>query len=166
MRWRLADRFDPTGAAIADRHYPRQTVGSPQFVKPGRCLVLVTPDSSKDQGVLWVTSWPEFAGHEWAGAWECAVFRNEMPDVYLSSELILEAVAATRWKFGEPPPLGMVTFVNPDEVRKKRDPGRCFIRAGFVFVGTTKVRKRLAFQLVPERMPEPHEPLWADRVLV
>jgi hypothetical protein len=32
----------------------------------------------------------------------------------------------------------MVTFVDRDEVRSKRDPGRCFLRAGFEDAGDTR----------------------------
>src|SRR5258706_11098515 len=98
MLWQLSYRADPLARQIADRHYNRQAVGSRQFVPPGRCVVLTTPDSTPDAGCLWVTSWPfaEYVQHAWAGAWVCSAFRNELPDVYLSSDLILEAVAATR----------------------------------------------------------------------
>ncbi len=119
-RWALSWRADPHGAAIADRHYNRQKIGAAQFVPPGRCLVLTTPTA------LWVTSWPlpEYVQHAWAGAWMCSAFRNEGPD--LSSSLITEAVAATRWTWPAVPDLGMVTFVDPTKTRPKRDPGRCF----------------------------------------
>ena len=49
----------------------------------------------------------------------------------MSSDLIREAVAATRAEWGEPPPGGTVTTIDPHKVRHKRDPGRCFLRAGF-----------------------------------
>lgn len=118
---------------IADRHYNRQSIGAPQFVPPGRCLVLLTEGAD----AFWVTSWPfaEYTKHAWAGAWMCSAFRNE--SAHLSSELIREAVAATRWKYPAVPALGMVTFVNPGKVRRKRDPGRCYLRAGFKRCGET-----------------------------
>ena len=132
MRWELSHRADPLAAVIADRHYSRQTIGSPQFVPPGRCLVLRKPDA------YWVTSWPfaEYVKHQWAGAWVCSAFRNEGPD--LSSELVREAVAATRWYWPEVPALGMVTFVDAGRVRHKRDPGRCYLKAGFKHIGFTQ----------------------------
>jgi len=107
MHWALSHRADPIARDIADRHYNRQKIGTPQFVPPGRCLVLLS------DGALWVTSWPypEFVKHAWAGAWVNSCFRNESRQV-LSSELIREAVAATRAYWGEPPPLGMITFVD------------------------------------------------------
>lgn len=81
----------------------------------------------------------------------CSAFRNE--GQLLSSHLIRDAVSATRAFFGEPPPLGMVTFVNPGKVRRKRDPGRCFVRAGFERVGETK-GGLIAFQMLPAMMPD------------
>lgn len=94
-----------------------------------------------------------FVMHDWPGAWICNLFRNE--GAGLSSELILEAVSVMRYDFGEPSSLGMVTFVDPLAVRHKRDPGRCFIKAGFRRVGFTKVRKRIVLQLLPRDMPQP-----------
>ena len=41
MNWRLSHRADPEARVLADRHYNRQKPGTPQFVPPGRCLVLV-----------------------------------------------------------------------------------------------------------------------------
>jgi len=52
----------------------------------------------------------------------------------------------------------MLTFVNPTKVKRKRDPGRCFIRAGFRRVGATK-RGLLVFQLSEDRMPRAQAPL-------
>ena len=40
MIWSLSNRADPFARDIADRHYNRQKIGSPQFVPPGRCVVL------------------------------------------------------------------------------------------------------------------------------
>jgi hypothetical protein len=154
MRWQLSNRADPRAARIADRHYSRQSVGSRQFVPPGRCLVLLADDES----AYWVTSWPfaAYVRHGWAGAWMCSAFRNE--GGYLSSELVSEAVSATRYVFGLPPQLGMVTFVDSTKVRRKRDFGRCFRRAGFVHVGETQ-GGLIALQLLPSAMPEAEPPI-------
>jgi hypothetical protein len=153
MLWHLSHRADRRALPIADRHYNRQKIGTPQFVPPGRCLVLLT----KDADALWVSSWPfaEYVKHEWAGAWMCSCFRNE--SLHLSSELIRQAVAVTRWKWPLVPPLGMVTFVDPTKVRRKRDFGRCYLRAGFVNVGKTK-GDLVALQLSPDRMPTAEPP--------
>lgn len=151
--WHLSHRGDPRARPLADRHYTRQKPGTPQFVPPGRCLVLLTERAD----ALWVTSWPfaAYVQHAWAGAWMCALFRNEGP--VLSSALIREAVAVTRWYFGAPPPLGFVTFVNTQKIRHKRDPGRCYRKAGWAPVGLTG-KGLVALQLLPDQMPSPCEP--------
>lgn len=59
----------------------------------------------------------------------------------------------------------MITFVDPDKVRHKRDPGRCFLKAGFVHVGETK-GGLLAFQLLPDSMPPPEQPFGSQMSLV
>lgn len=148
MAWRLSHRFDPAALPLADRHYNRRKVGSPQFVPPGRCLVLLT----ECRRALWVTSWPfaEYTRHAWAGAWVNSLFRNE--GAGLSSVLIRDAVSASRAFFGKVPDLGMVTFVDSDQVRRKRDPGRCYLKAGFRRVGSTK-GGLVALQLLPCDMP-------------
>lgn len=149
-RWRLSTRADPAAVAVADRHYNRQNVGSPQFVPPGRCLVLLT------ERALWVTSWPfaQYVRHRWPGAWVCSLFRNE--GECLSSELIREAVAVTRWRWPDIPELGMITFVNRDMIRST-NPGYCYQQAGFVKDGHTK-GGLYALRLAPEDMPDPLVP--------
>jgi len=148
--WVRSFRADPYGRVIADRHYNRQAVGSAQFVPPGRCLVMLTDAAD----ALWVTSWPlaEYVQHDWAGAWMNSCFRNEGEQ--LSSDLIRAAVAATLAEWPTPPDLGMVSFVDAGKVRRKRDPGRCYRKAGFKLVGKTKAGL-LAFQMLPGEMPEP-----------
>lgn len=66
--WRRSYRADPAALPLADRHYNRQKIGSPQFVPPGTCLVLLTEDRS----AVWVTSWPkaEYVQHAWGGLGE------------------------------------------------------------------------------------------------
>jgi hypothetical protein len=155
MLWRLSHRFDPDALPLADRHYNRQKIGSNQFVPPGRCLVLL---SGNPPDALWVTSWPfaQYVKHAWAGAWVCSCFRNE-GDV-LSSELIKQAVAATRAIYGSPPEQGFISFVDSKKTRHKRDPGRCYRKAGWKHVGYTK-GGLYAFQLLPQEMPNPSMPL-------
>ena len=154
MNWVISDRADPPAVALADRHYSRQKPGTPQFVPPGSCLVLLTEAAD----ALWVSARPfaQFVRHAWAGAWTNPVFRNEGP--VLSSQLITEAVAATLGVWGGAPPLGMVTFVDAKKVRHKRDPGRVYRKAGWRHVGFTK-GGLWAFQLVPAAMPRAERPL-------
>ena len=152
MTWLESHRADPEARAIADRHYNRQKIGTPQFVPPGRCLVLKTATA------FWVTRWPfaEYTKHLWAGAWVCSAFRNE--GLERSSDMIRAAIKRTKEKWPEPPSVEswviiqrkpkvtliervkvcMVTFVNGDKVKHKRDLGRCYLRAGFEYAGETK----------------------------
>jgi hypothetical protein len=193
MRWRESWRADPSARKIADGHYTRQKVGADQFVPPGRCVVLVIPAVA-----YWVTSWPyeEYVKHAWPGAWVCSAFRNlrrctvclapepcaAHPDAPAratdqSSELIVEALAATRF-YWEPPALGMITFVDASKVGHKRDPGRCFRKAGFHAAGTvpgcacegtpqlTKEEEHLAFHLAASAMPPPQQPIGAQTLLL
>lgn len=52
---------------------------------------------------------------------------------------------------------GMITLVNADKVRPKRDPGRCFRKAGFQPCGYTK-SGLVVLQLLPDVMPAPAMP--------
>lgn len=158
MAWEMSHRAARRSRIIADRHYNRQKIGTPQFVPPGRCLVL---HAKTDTGsALWITSWPfaEFVKHDWAGAWMCSAFRNE--GAGLASDLIRQAVAATRAYFGEPPELGMVTFIDrrqvkPTMVHGKATWGWTWKRVGFREVGETRQAGLLAMRLLPEDMPAP-----------
>jgi hypothetical protein len=150
--WSLSDRADPEALPLADRHYNRQKPGTPQFVPPGRCLVL------KAHGALWVTSWPfaEYVKHAWAGAFVNSLFRKECDGE--ASEYIRQACAATRGKWPELPEHGMVTFIDPNEVKPRKVRGRLciahsYFEAGFVHVGYTKAGL-WAMQLVPAKFPE------------
>lgn len=156
MIWSLSHRADVRALPLADRHYNRQKIGSPQFVPPGRCVVLL----SRCERALWVTSWPfaEYVRHAWAGAWVNSLFRNE--GAGLSSELIREALACTRHVFGEPPDLGMITFIDRAEVKPKRDFGYCYLMAGGKIAGETK-GGLLAIQFTPDVMPD-SEPPYAE----
>lgn len=155
MRWCISHRADPAAAQLADRHYNRQKIGTPQFAPTGSCCVFVT-DCGR---AFWITSYPkaEWVKHRWAGAWVCSAFRSE--GAGRASELIRQAVAATRAHYGEPPALGMVTFVDrkkvkPTIVRGEKVWGWTYRKAGFIDVGETK-GGLLALQLLPDAMPLP-----------
>jgi len=152
MIWTQSYKADPAARPLADRHYNRHKIGADQFVPPGRSLVLLAPDA------LWITSWPkaEYVRHAWAGCWVNTLFRNE--GAGLSSDLIRQAVAATRWYFGDPPAGGIVSFIDPRHVRRKRDYGRCYRRAGWSHVGFTKDLRLWVLELRPDAMPPPEPP--------
>lgn len=153
MRWCVSHRADPAARRLADRHYNRQKVGTPQFAPTGSCVVFVT-DCGR---AFWITSAPlaEWVKHAWAGAWVCSAFRSE--GAGRASELIRQAVAATRAHYGDPPPLGMVTFVDRSKVKPTKVRGRdvwgwTYLQAGFEPCGETK-GGLLALQMLPASMP-------------
>lgn len=154
MRWRMSHRADPAALPMADIHYSRQKPGTPQFVAPGSCVCFIAGPPGR---ALWVTSWPlaQYTKHAWAGAWVNSMFHND--GAGLASELILEAVAATRYFYGPPPPLGMVTFIDAAKVEHKRSPGRIYKLAGFVRDGETK-GGLIVWRMPPEAMPAPECP--------
>ncbi|MFZ2872569.1 hypothetical protein [Zavarzinia sp.] len=155
QRWCASHRADPAAARLADRHYNRQKIGSPQFAPTGSCAVFLT-DCGR---AFWITSAPlaEWVKHAWPGAWICSAFRQEGAGV--ASQLIRQAVAATRAHYGEPPAIGMVTFIDREKVRPIMVRGKpmwgwTYRKAGFVDAGETK-GGLLALQLWPEAMPGP-----------
>jgi hypothetical protein len=155
VTWRLSHRADPAALPVADRHYNRQKPGTPQFVPPGRCFVLV---SGNPVNALWVTSWPfaEYVKHEWAGAWVNSCFRKEGDGV--ASEMIRMAVAHTRARWPDVPDRGIVTFIDPIHVEPRKIRGRAtwghsYFEAGFRHVGYTKAGL-WAFQMLPSEMPD------------
>lgn len=105
------------------------------------------------------------AKHRWPGAWVCSAFRREVRRGHQASTLIRYAVAHTRHYLGEPPPEGMVTFVDPSKIKPKATPGACFLHAGFAADGETK-GGLLAFVMRPEAMPiaEPCPDLFTARI--
>lgn len=134
MRWIITNKGDQECRALADRHYSRQTIGSPQFCRPGHNLVLKTENAD----AVWV-SWSGIRD-DGVDAWECTLFRNESP--YLSSDLIREAIDITIHEWGAPPPDGIITYVDSSKVRSA-NPGFCFLMAGWTKAGRSKRRKLL-----------------------
>lgn len=163
MIWNLSHRADQSALPIADRHYNRQKPGTPQFVPPGRCLVLLAASA------LWVTSWPfaEYTKHAWPGAWVNSCFRKECDGK--ASDYIRQAISATVWKWPDVPSLGMVTFIDPAEVaprkiRNRSTWGHAYFEAGFKHVGYTKAGL-WAFQMLPHEMPGAVPPIGAQLTL-
>lgn len=118
---------NPTALSIFDRHYTSTRAHIrkiDQFVGPGTKCVLLTPC------VRALFVWRKFISDDGQDGINCAVFRNE--GAGLSSDLIraADAIAFDRW-----PGERHYTYVNPKKTRRKRDPGRCFLRAGWSYVG-------------------------------
>lgn len=133
--WQVRGRFSAAAAALADRHYSREVVGSPQVGGPGHVLVLVTPCeraawiSKRHAGEIFEVGRPRTRttadGHR---GYRCGLFRNE--GAGLASDLILAAVELTERLWGPPPESGWLTYVRRDLVASP-NPGYCFKRAGW-----------------------------------
>lgn len=120
-------KFDLETCLLADRHYSRQKPGTNQFMPPGKTIVL--RDSAGEVVFGWL--WQEKRDDGQAG-YNCSIFRNE--SLRLSSEIILEAERFAVKEWGQNRGF---TYVDPVKVRHKRDPGRCFLRAGWKLVKLT-----------------------------
>jgi len=164
MRWTQSYCGEPAAVRFARRHYSSR--GDPtrdlagKVGGPGRQLVLIIGDPLR---ALWITTWQDAAvtDHAWKGAWNCSLFRSEGAGV--ASELIREAVAATRWRWPQVPGLGMITFIDrskvkPIRVRGVETWGYCYSKAGFVREVDTK-GGLMTVRLPPERMPPARAPI-------
>lgn len=130
------------GAALADRHYSRRTVGSPQFMPPGQTLVLMTPAGDAVFG--WWRPHPDSGLKALNGldGWTCTIFRNESKR--LSSALILEAEEELRRRH-DCGPDGLITYVWDKKLRST-NPGFCFKLAGWVVTGRSADNKKTLLQ--------------------
>lgn len=134
--WVKVTKFDPRTAALADRHYSRRKVGSPQFMPPGQTLILLSDDEAAVFG--WWRPDPKSGIKAMNGldGWTCTIFRNESL-VHRSSTLILAAEQALISEGHTIGPDGFITYVWDKKV-KSANPGYCFKLAGY------KVRGRSA----------------------
>lgn len=143
--WLYAKQNDPYAVSMYLRHYSRKNNSSIDNMLvsgcagPGETISLL---SAKGDAVF---TWKlEVFRQDGQTGINCAIFRNE--GELLSSLLIIEAcsIAWQRW-----PGARLFTFVNADKVRRKRDPGRCFIRAGWKQCGISK-GGLLIFEIFPK----------------
>lgn len=133
--WRQVKRNDVRARMLADRHCSRQTPGADDFMSSGRTFVLL---AERDDAFA---TWGAIENLDPAGGrhFRCAIFRNETS--WLSSWLVESATILTverwrrRFRWDGTPPLR--TEVDPRKTRRKRDPGRCFRKAGWRVVGET-----------------------------
>lgn len=125
--WEVVGKCDRRAVALADRHYSRRQPGTRQFMPPGQTLVLMTPDGRAVFG--WWRPHPAAGIRAMNGldGWTCTIFRNE--GAGLSSDLILAAEAELRQRH-DCGPDGLLTYVWDSRVAS-RNPGYCFIRAGW-----------------------------------
>ena len=140
--WIISHDMNPIAQRLADRHYSRKTPGSRKgFVGPGEKLVLLSSDGRAL--FVWLRSDPKLRADGIDGI-NCTIFRNEGP--VLSSKLIIEAekFARERW-----PGLKLFTYVSKTKVKSK-NPGWCFMKAGWKSVGENKSGKLRLFEKVIE----------------
>ena len=143
--WRRVGKFDPWAAALADRHYSRRKVGSPQFMPPGQTVVLLEREGRAVFG--WWRPHPDSGLEAMNGldGWTCTIFRNE--SLVLSSHLILEAEAALFETGVDCGPDGLLTYVWDARVRST-NPGCCFKRAGWRAIGRSADDRKTLLQKV------------------
>src|SRR5215469_6344019 len=127
-RWLSVRRSDPRVFALFRRHYSSEknwrwrATGDTNVLGPGECMVLLT--ACERAAFAWQRNTVERFDHQHGVC--CTLFRNE--GAGLSSALIREAceLAECRW-----PGQRQFTYVDPQKIRHKRDPGRCFLKAGW-----------------------------------
>lgn len=142
--WEKVTKFDPRACALADRHYSRRKIGSPQFMPPGQTLVLLTCDERAVFG--WWRPHPASGLRALNGldGWTCTIFRNESL-VFRSSDLIVEAERALLEAGHDIGPDGFITYVWDSKVTSA-NPGYCFKRAGYVRTGRSADGKKTLLQ--------------------
>ena len=136
--WERVTKFDVRCAAIADRHYSRRKVGSPQFMPPGETIVLYRPGAVFG----WWRPHPRSGIKQMNGldGWTCTIFRNEARG-QLSSVLILAAEEF----IVDCGPDGLITYVFDKKVRST-NPGACFKAAGYRRTGRSADGKKTLLQ--------------------
>ena len=136
--WFLTKDGDRTILELYERHYSCRQYADGRarklFCGPGEKVVLRT--DSGDAGFIWrkfIDDCIDQRTGERQSGINCSFFRNESG--ILSSELIrqADAIADCLW-----PDCRHYTTVSAEKTRRKRDPGRCFRKAGWVPAGTTK----------------------------
>lgn len=145
--WIQVKDGNPVARALFSRHYTynrkreqmsffaAKNRNYKHFVGPGEKMVLLTPDES----AMFV--WRKFRSMDNQAGVNCAVFRNEGKT--RSSDLIR---AAMRWAWLRWPGERLYTYVNPGAVRS-RNPGYCFIAAGWRRCGATKAKGLLILEV-------------------
>lgn len=141
--WERVTKFDPAACSLADRHYSRHKVGSPQFMPPGQTIVLLT--TARDALFGWWRPDPASGIKSMNGldGWTCTIFRNE--GASLSSRLILAAEHKLFELASSIGPDGMLTYVWDRKVRSA-NPGCCFKFAGWRAIGRSADGRKTLLQ--------------------
>ena len=123
---------------LRDRHYSGG-VGGRTVGAPGERLAFVTFEGTAG----WVSHRSYWGLRDQFGdGFVCTFFRNEGAD--RASDLIRAAHELTESRWGVPE--RWLTMVDPSKVRHKRDPGRCFLRAGYRVAGRTRDKGLLVLE--------------------
>lgn len=141
--WQRVTKFDPRSASLADRHYSRRTIGSPQFMPPGQTIILLGVDNAAVFG--WWRPHPSSGIRAMNGldGWTCTIFRNE--GSYRSSDLVLLAELALKEALVDCGPSGLITYVWDKKVASI-NPGYCFKQAGWARTGRSADGKKTLLQ--------------------
>lgn len=139
--WARVTKFDRAACALADRHYSRRKIGSPQFMPPGETIVLLGPEAVFG----WWRPAPSsgLASMNGYDGWTCTIFRNEGPA--RSSDLILAAERELVRYAASMGPDGMLTYVWDKRIRSS-NPGYCFKAAGWRRLGRSKDNRKTLLQ--------------------
>ena len=152
--WERRTKFDVHGCALADRHYSRRKIGSPQFMPPGQTVVLVLP--SNDAVFGWWRPHPDSGLKAMNGldGWTCTIFRNESRQ--LSSNLILmaELVLYESQNCGKD---GFLSYVFDSKIQSS-NPGCCFKKAGWRVKGRSADNRKTLLSKPFERAGLPIYP--------
>jgi hypothetical protein len=130
QHWHAIPDGSPQGRWMLNRHYSARHYKDGRkpklFIGPGEKMALMTADG------LALFVWRKFISDAGQTGVNCAVFRNEGPE--LSSALIQEAegLAWQRW-----PGQRLYTYINPKKIRST-NPGYCFLMAGWTKSGISK----------------------------
>jgi hypothetical protein len=120
-------KFDAESCQLADKHYSRQKPGTNQFMPPGKTMILRSAAGDVVFGWLW-----QQKRDDGQTGYNCSIFRNESQR--LSSEIILEAERKVVIEWGANRGF---TYIDPESISNKRNPGYCFKVAGWEFVKET-----------------------------
>lgn len=139
--WLAVTRADPRAFGLYRRHYssaknwPYRRRDNTNVAGPAETLVLLV--QACDALFVWAHNTIKRLDGQ-IGV-NCAVFRNEGD--LLSSDLIREAdgLAWQRW----PGESRHFTYIDLSQIRRKRDPGRCFRKAGWRACGYSAEGKLL-----------------------
>ncbi len=163
--WRRIDHTDPRALEMADRHYSRQSPGTPEFTPSGHKIVLMHFAIDGTPAALWASHRPAPGKAErpdGRDCWACTMFRVEQRTVP-ASELITEATAITRGLWTPTPADGFYTTINPRKVapikRRGKDVwGYCYLKAGWELQEDRTLARDLLILILPLAKLEAIEP--------